>query len=328
MALLVAPGSIPRAETLTVDFSGPPGDDYTVTVLDDTLSSLAAAPANGRFEITGQIVAGSEPKVILEPNATVLAGDTWSVEARFLVAHTLIASLAVRDSVQTWISIGNALDDDDDARAKSGVLAGPFDFGGMTVNSSYFASSGFVFDEDSVPGSASTTEYSVVEPEIAGPGATVVTTLRVEYDPELGELTTAYAIDGGPFVSYVLQDEGQPAPVVDPQAQWMLGRDDEIDVFLLFSATRAAAGPGESGDITSSFGVASGEVWFDDLVVTSVPEPAGAAAGVVACVMIGALSRRAAGPRASGAPARRRRARRRPRWPAPASGSVARRAPR
>ena len=280
LAALALAGRAP-ADVLSVDFSAPAGDDYSVTVIDDVLSSLGAAPANGRLEITGSVVAGSEPKVILAPNATLLAGESWSVEARFEVASAVFGSLAARDSLQTWISIENTIDDDDDARSKSGIVKGPFEVGEMMVGDGYFVSSGFVFDDDSAPGSGESTEYNFIDPAIAGPGSTLTTTLRVEYDASQQELTTLYRLGAGSFVPFPLMEDGMPAPAVDPQDQWQVGPSDELGVFLMFSATRAATGPGESGDITSSFSLSSGDVWIDDLVVTTVPEPRSASPLVV-----------------------------------------------
>ena len=272
---VLASASAPAA-TIVEDFSGP-SSGYSVTVLNDGGSALTAGPANGRFEITGSVAGGTEPKVILEPTVALRAGDSWSVEASVRMRHDLLPSLATRDSLQAWISIQSAVDGDDDVRSKSGLLKGDFAVGPTTVNDGYFVSSGYILDDDATTGSGNQTEYSFIDPAAAGPSATIDAVLRVAYDATAGALTTYYKLGAGPFLAYPLEDDGgSPAPTLDPLVDWGLASDDALEISLLVSATQAA-GSGASNPVTASFSLLSGDVYLDSLVITGTflptPEP-------------------------------------------------------
>lgn len=137
-------------------------------------------------------------------------------------------------------------------------------------------------------------EYASVDPAVAGAGATTTFTLRVEYDAALAELTTLYRMDDGPFVVYPLLDgAGDPAPVLDPLADWMLAPDDAIEVYLLFAATRAAAFGDEPHTVTASFDLLAGDVAVDDLTVSGTlvplpepPAPASLGAGLLGLLLL------------------------------------------
>ncbi len=291
------------AATLVEGFAGP-SSSYGVTVLNDGGSALSAGPANGAFEVTGTLAPGTEPKVLLQPSVALRAGDSWAVEASFQVRHDRLAQLATRDSLQGWISVESAVDGDDDVRAKMGLVKGPFSVGPLAVNDGYFVSSGILLDDDWIEGSGTPTEYSFIDPAAAGPSSTVAFVLRVAYDATLGELTTAYKLGAGSFLSYPLEDgAGQPAPSVDPLVDWGLASDDALEISLLFSATQAA-GAGGGSPVTAGFDLLAGDVRIDDLVITGtflpVPEPQ--TGGLLACGVALLAWRRRAWRRRHGGP--------------------------
>ncbi len=288
------------ADQLDIDFDGPPGGAYTTTVLNDG-SALSAGAANGRYEVTGAVVADTEPKVLLEPTLRLDGTADWSVDVRVAIDATLFAPLNTRDSLQAWINVYHAADDDDEVRAKSGNLKGIFDVGGAMIGDGYFASSGYALDVDNVPGSASPTEYAAIEPAAAGPATTAIFDLSVFYVAATDLLTTRYRVDGGVWVVYPLEDDqGAPAPPLRPVQEWGLSPGDPLDVTLLISATRAATQPGESGAITSSFSLASGDLHLDDLLVTGtfVPEPGALALGLAALLVLAGCDTQRSGRRA------------------------------
>ena len=89
-------------------------------------------------------------------------------------------------------------------------MKGPFTVGGTPVTDGYFASSGYLLDDDSLTGSGNTTEYSFVDAAAAGPSATVPFTLRVEYENGHDDVAAGQAIltHKGEWIRYSTLEEG------------------------------------------------------------------------------------------------------------------------